>query len=422
MLDIVSYVIFFAFLAILLRYIIVGVKFLKDNFQTEPHEQAEPIKIRYIPNDFNKEVVENCKTLLQSYSPTSIWGFNGHAQTFYHIFLRRSPKVSYERVMLDVGNNDKVAIDISSHSEHFVKENTQDTTPTIIIVPGIAGSSKQHYVRNFVSCCDKKGWRTVILNHRGCNQELTSGKMFSIGGTDDLRKAFEYVHEKFPLSDIYAIGFSMGGNVLMNYAGKYHSTPNTTEISSDSKHIPVQSFVSVCQGYSLIDTSLFLPKRPLYDFGLNLKMVGVVKRNMKHFKNNKELDLKTIVRTKSLRDFDDMFTFKLKKVDSSESYYKSECCSQYLPNINTPTFLLNALDDPIVPESQIKYVYDICEQNSNYIMATTKWGGHLGFHEGNPILPNQKTWMDKVSVEYIQTMMDMKMNRSESKSNRMNSY
>lgn len=419
MIWIVNYIILIALSAILLRYLRIISQFLKDNLKNEPYDQTEPIKIRYIPNELNTEVVENCKTLLQSYTPTKFWGLNGHAQTFYHIFLRGSPKVTFERIMLNVGNDDKVAVDISSHHDHFVKADSQDTTPTVIIVPGIAGSSKQHYIKNFVSCCDKKGWRTVILNHRGCNQELTSGKMFTIGGPEDLRYVFEYVHKSFPRSSIYAIGFSMGGNVLMNYAGKYHSTPNVTP---EAEHIPVQSFISICQGYSLIDTSLFLPKRPLYDFGLNLKMVGVIKRNMKYFQHNEKLDLKTIVKTKSLKDFDNLFTFKLKKVESSESYYKSQCCSQYLPNINTPTFLLNALDDPIVPEAQIKYVYDICEKNSNYIMATTKWGGHLGYHEGNPLLPNQKTWMDKVAVEYIQSMMDAKSNRLEIKSNLTNTY
>lgn len=72
------------------------------------------------------------------------------------------------------------------------KGNVSYKTPLIVIVPGIAGHSKQHYVRHFVkkfvdskerkidqfnenqfTRCHSFGWGTVIMNFRGCNCQLT---------------------------------------------------------------------------------------------------------------------------------------------------------------------------------------------------------------------------------------------------------
>jgi len=64
--------------------------------------------------------------------------------------------------------------------------------------------------------------------------------------------------------------------------------------------------------------------------------------------------------------------------------------------------MVNALDDPLVPESQIKPIYELCQQNEKLIMVTTKWGGHLGYHEG--FIPKRKTWMDRCATEYIDSL------------------
>jgi len=68
-------------------------------------------------------------------------------------------------------------------------------------------------------------------------------------------------------------------------------------------------------------------------------------------------------------------------------------------------FMLNALDDPVVPEYVIKPVFETCKKNENLLMMTTKWGGHLGYHEG--IIPNQATYMDKAIIEYFDAVLNL---------------
>jgi len=50
-----------------------------------------------------------------------------------------------------------------------------------------------------------------------------------------------------------------------------------------------------------------------------------------------------------------------------------------LKDITVPTLFLNTLDDPIVTKAVI--AYEEFKPNKNIVLATTKHGGHLGYHE-----------------------------------------
>jgi len=305
-------------------------------------------------------------------------------------------------------------------------------TPTVIIAPGLGGSSKQHYVRNFVVAVRNRGWRSVVLNHRGCNSDIEHPSLFTIGDTSDLRKVFEYVHENYPASPILAAGFSMGANILLKYTGEYHnsvknqqttsrsnakqeltsSMSETENESSDHVHIPLHGVVSISQGYNVKTTSHFLPRRRrFYDYGLNLKYLSLVRKNRHLFEKEEKIVLRKVLKTCSMVDFDSQFTIKLLNYDTVDKYYENSCCSKFLPIINVPTLLLNALDDPIIPEYQVRPVYDIVEANEKLMMVTTKYGGHLAFVEPESffdIIPKRVSWMDKFALEYLEAALNTK--------------
>jgi predicted alpha/beta-fold hydrolase len=75
-------------------------------------------------------------------------------------------------------------------------------------IPGIAGSSKQHYVRNAVHAMSARKFHCVVFNHRGCDQVLHSAKLFTFGDHDDVARAVNVTAKLFPKSPIVVIGFS----------------------------------------------------------------------------------------------------------------------------------------------------------------------------------------------------------------------
>jgi len=223
--------------------------------------------------------------------------------------------------------------------------------------------------------------------------------MFKFGDTTDLSALLHYVHDKYPSSPLFVVGYSMGGNVLVKFAGEFD--PSTSRL-------PIIGFASLCQGYNVMITSKFLPaERPLYDYGMNLKLRAVIKKHKHIFEKVESIHIPSILKTTSLIGFDREYTLKVEKskYSSHEEYYTDQCCSHNIDKIVVPTLFLNALDDPIIPESQIATVFDICsKRNDNIIMITTKYGGHLGFHENSSInlIPHRETFMDRLTIEYLE--------------------
>ena len=80
---------------------------------------------------------------------------------------------------------------------------------------------------------------------------------------------------------------------------------------------------------------------------------------------------------KNLREFDDKFTAPLHGFEDAEDYY-SRCSSKnFVSEITVPTLILNALNDPFLPEES--YPYALLEPLENIFFETPKRGGHVGF-------------------------------------------
>ena len=69
-----------------------------------------------------------------------------------------------------------------------------------------------------------------------------------------------------------------------------------------------------------------------------------------------------------------LFGFK----DGKELHYKSSCYLN-IPNLKVPTLFISSKDDPVIGSKATDY--DIFKSNKFAFLATTKTGGHLGFHE-----------------------------------------
>lgn len=53
-------------------------------------------------------------------------------------------------------------------------------------------------------------------------------------------------------------------------------------------------------------------------------------------------------------------------------------------------------------------LYCVLEQNENAFFVLSKHGGHLGFFEGNLLHPDPVTWIDKLIVQYFDSVINLK--------------
>lgn len=85
---------------------------------------------------------------------------------------------------------------------------------------------------------------------------------------------------------------------------------------------------------------------------------------------------------------------------STEDLYRNESSALQLPHIRTPLLIVNALDDPLFPES-IFPPAEVFRANPQLIFACTRYGGHTAWAEGCTPWPNDFTYMDRVAIDWV---------------------
>jgi len=71
-----------------------------------------------------------------------------------------------------------------------------------------------------VKAAYKKGFDVVVVNHRGLGGlKLTTPKLYSSIAIDDFSDAIDFIDKKYPGRKLFALGASLGGNILGNILG-----------------------------------------------------------------------------------------------------------------------------------------------------------------------------------------------------------
>lgn len=106
-----------------------------------------------------------------------------------------------------------------------------------------------------------------------------------------------------------------------------------------------------------------------------------------------------IMSTKTMREFDNACTRKMFDFTTVNNYYRDASSCRFIEFVKIPLLCLNALDDPIA--HGICIPYDEIKSNPNVVLATTNYGGHIGWFEHN-LQPTR--WMAKPLTEFIVAM------------------
>lgn len=91
-------------------------------------------------------------------------------------------------------------------------------------------------------------------------------------------------------------------------------------------------------------------------------------------------DMKQVLQSKTIREFDSYFTSKHFGYNDVDCYYSAATLHNKLHKIRVPTLCLSAADDPFQPLDAIPI--KAAESSSHVAIVITARGGHIGFLEG----------------------------------------
>lgn len=91
----------------------------------------------------------------------------------------------------------------------------------LCLVPGLTGTSSDIYILNVIVKAHELNYVCVVINHRGApGTVLNTPKLYNAASSDDVRQALAYIRKSKSNRDIFAIGFSLGANLLTKYLGE----------------------------------------------------------------------------------------------------------------------------------------------------------------------------------------------------------
>ena len=302
------------------------------------------------------------------------WLFNGHLETIYPALARRVNFQSPKKERIATPDGDFLDLD------WYQSENRRLT----IISHGLEGSSSRPYMVGMAKSFVQNGFDVLAWNYRGCSGELNEKPIFyHSGATYDLDTVVSHASGNY--DEIFLVGFSLGGNLTLKYLGEKRSrSPKIKKGVAIS--VPLDLGKS-CDQISSRENILYSKR-----FLKTLKEKVILKS--KKFPDH--LDRKKLKYIRTLRDFDNHFTGPLHGFRDAEEYYQVNSSLFFLGQIEIPTLILNALNDPFL--SSTCFPKDLAAKLDQVYFEFPDYGGHVGFSS----VDSQKTYYSEGrAVEFI---------------------
>jgi predicted alpha/beta-fold hydrolase len=294
---------------------------------------------------------------------------NPHLQTLWGPLWRKTTHLDRRRERMWLQDGD--FLDMDWHGPHDA------TVPVVLVLHGLTGSSNSPYVAGLQHAMQKQGWASVALNWRGCSGEPNLlPRSYHSGASEDLAAVIDHLRTARPLAPLYAVGYSLGGNILLKHLG---------ETGLDSH---LQGAVAVSVPFRLDECAdrIGLGFSRVYQRHFMREMVGYIKDKQRRFQHEGLSDglaeLAALGSLKDMRtfwDFDGRVTAPLNGFLDAQDYYKRASSRYFLGAIRTPTLLIQSLDDPFVFKHSLP---ELSELSHCTEFDLQKKGGHVGFVGG----------------------------------------
>jgi uncharacterized protein len=286
------------------------------------------------------------------------WCPGPHLQTLWPTFFRRGPHVPLRTERLELPDGDFVDL-------HWTQDNNQ---PIVILLHGLEGCSQSPYARGLLHRLQAVGLRGVVMHFRGCSDTPNRlPRSYHSGDTADLAYLVRTLRRREPHTPLMAVGYSLGGNVLLKWLAEAgQQAPLTAAVAVSVPFVLAQSAERMNRGFSRI-----------YQWKLLRSMRRRIHTKLQHMPL--DIDTSNLSTLCSFREFDDAVTAPLHGFKDADHYYALASCRQYLRAIVVDTLILHARDDPFMTEQAIPAAHELSAHVQLELYAR---GGHVGFIAG----------------------------------------
>jgi hypothetical protein len=296
------------------------------------------------------------------------WLSSPHAQTVFSTVTRRRPALETREERLELADGDFVDLVWVGALQG----------PTVLVLHGLEGSIESSYARGILKAVVARGWRGVLMHFRGCSETPNRlPRAYHSGDTGDVAEVVATLRARDPDAVWMAVGYSLGGNVLLKWLG---------ESGGDN---PLRAAVAVSVPFVLEACADRLER------GLSRVYM---KRFLKELKASyaAKRPLGRLSQLRTIRQWDQEVTAPLHGFDSAIDYYHRSSSRQFLKSIEVETLVIHARDDPFMSPQVVPTQEEL---SASVRLEVSETGGHVGFIGGTPRRPH--FWLESRIPEFL---------------------
>ena len=316
------------------------------------------------------------------------WG--GDMQTIRNMFLRRTvgsvadlAQWSGERLLLAMGDGSGDRLAAMLHRPALDWPARPQRLP-VILIHGLTGGEDSSYIRASAAHLLTRGHPVLRLNLRGTGPSRATCRLqYHAGRSADIADAIRALPPDLTRDGVCAVGYSLGGNVLLKLLGEA------------GRETPIRAAVSVSAPIDLARSARRITqwRNALYHRWLLARMIAEATAPGGALS---EPEKRAATGARTVVEFDDRFVAPRNGFAGVGDYYARCSALGFLAGVRVPALVIHALDDPWIPGA----IYREVDWRANPALTPLlpAQGGHVGFHASG----DDVAWHDRRIAEFFE--------------------
>lgn len=240
--------------------------------------------------------------------------------------------------------------------------------PVFVLFHGLEGSLHSPYARELLATAAGLGWRAVLMHFRGCGRLPNRlPRAYHSGDTADAYWLIGQLGQRYPRALKVAAGVSLGANMLVKLVA---------EQGGDGLDLAGAIAISAPLDLAACAETLHRGFARVYERHLLASLKARTAARLDALPL--ALDRAALAALDSLRDYDDAVTAPLHGFAGAEDYYRRASAGRLIGELELPTLLLHADDDPFMPPGLFAR---LPSPGDAVRVEVARHGGHVGFME-----------------------------------------
>jgi hypothetical protein len=239
--------------------------------------------------------------------------------------------------------------------------------PTAVLVHGLEGCSDSHYMRGIAAKAYRGGFNVARLNQRTCGgTEHLTPTLYNSGLSGDYISIVQELATRDHLTQIWLIGYSMGGNLVLKAAGELASSQTS-----------LAGVAAVCPNIDPTQCVRALEERRNWLYHRHFLRSLKARLRRKAVLSPKKWNLTGLEQIRRISEFDDRYTAPDGGYRNAADYYDRAGARHVLDSITVPTLIITSQDDPFIPYEM--FTTGHIARNRAITLTAPPHGGHCGF-------------------------------------------